>query len=196
MSVFRLKQDLVDPVDLHGVLRVRLGSQDNVFVSTYFTRLDQALIVWGVVTAAIFLVAQFCYLDWRIQAIVWSALSCAAILLVGRLAWFWVTTRNQRWILYGWSLLVMAGLVSTGYGILSAWGFLLRNLCSIWLGISAFGYFATGIGMQAQALILIGIVHICAIPILIVLPNWPFLLTGLVMSGSLFCLAVFQWEHY
>jgi hypothetical protein len=137
MSVFQLKQNLVNPVDLHGVLRIKLGSQDKVFVSTYLTRLDQALMVWGVVVAIIFLSAQFYYLDWGTQAVVWSALSVAAILLSGRLTWFWVTTRQQRWILYFWSLLVLTGLCLTDYGIFAGWGVILRNLCSIWLGISA-----------------------------------------------------------
>ena len=195
MSFFQFKQNLVDPVDLHGVLRIRLGGQDNIFISTYLTRLDQALILWGVVTAAIFLVAQFYVLDWSFQAIVWSALSGAAILAAGRLTWFWVSTRNQRWILYCWSVLVVVGLSLTDCGIVLGWGIVLGNLCSIWLAISALGYFVTGIGIRARALILMGVVHLCAIPGLKVFPAWQFLLTGLVMSASLLCLAAFQWEH-
>ena len=195
MSIFQLKQDLVDPVDLHGILRLQLGRQDKFFVATYFTRLDQALLIWGAVTAAIFLIAQFYFIDWHTQAIIWSALSGAAILTAGRLTWFWVTTRNQRWILYGWSLLVVCGLYLTDYGIVVGWGVILGNLCSMWLALSALGYFATGIGIQAKALILMSIVHLCSIPILTIFPTWQFLLTGVVMSGSLFCLAAFQWEH-
>ena len=195
MSIFQFKQSLVDPVDLHGVLRIRLGDPDNIFFSTYLTRLDQALILWGVVTATIFLAAQFYSLDWFLQSIVWSVLSSVAVLIAGRLTWFWVSTRNQRWILYCWSFLVVVGLYLTDYGIFRSWGIVLGNLCSMWLGISTLGYFVTGLGLRAKALILIGIVHLCAIPSLAIFPAWQFLLTGIVMSASLFCLAAFQWEH-
>ena len=195
MSIFQHKQILVDPVDLHGVLCIRFGGQDKSFISTYLTRLDQALILWGVVTAAIFLIAQFYPLDWSLQSIVWSVLSGGAILASGRLTWFWVSTRNQRWILYFWSFLVVVGLCLTDYGIVLGWGIVLGNLCSMWLAISALGYLITGIGIRAWALILMSFVHLCAIPSLMLFPAWQFFLTGVVMSSSLFCLAAFQWEH-
>ena len=195
MSIFQLKQSLVDPVDIHGVIRVQFGQRDNSFIITYLTRLDQALMTWGLVTAAIFLVAQFYLWDWSTQAVIWSVLSCVAVLVSGKLTWFWVTTRNQRWILYCWSLLVLVGLCLTDYGIFCGSGLILRHLCALWLGISALGYVITGIGIQAQALRFIGIVHACAIASLGLWPGWQFLLTGAVMSISLFCLALFHWDH-
>ena len=195
MFIFQLKQSLVDPVDLHGVIKIQFGDSDHALISTYLTRLDQALLAWGIATAAIFLVAQFNLLDWPTQAILWSALSGLVIVISGRLTWFWVTTRNQRWIVYGWSLLVIAGLFLTDYSIWSGWGFVLRHLCALWLALSAMGYTITGIGIKAPALILLGIIHACAIPILTLLPSHQFLLTGIVMSVSLFFLAAFHWEH-
>ncbi|MGD1856257.1 MAG: hypothetical protein ACFB2W_18605 [Leptolyngbyaceae cyanobacterium] len=195
MSIFQLKQSLADPVDLHGVIKIQLGRPTQPFISTYLTRLDQALIVWGLVTAAIFLIADSYYFDWYTQAVVWSVLSCIVTLISGRLTWFWVTTRNQRWIVYSWSLLVIAGLGLTDYSIFSGWGTLLRHLCALWLGISAVGYIITGIGIRAQALIVIGIVHILTIGGLMLLPVSQFLITGMVMSISLFLLAGFHWEH-
>ena len=195
MPIFQLKKKLVDPVDLHGVLHIRLGIHNRTFLSTDLTRLDQALILWGTVTGAIFLIAQSFPIDWRLQAVAWSVLSCVAIGVCGWLTWFWVITRNQRWILYGWSLLVLVGLGLTDYAIFGGSGLLLSHLCLIWLGISALGYVVTGIGMQAPALILIGMVHLCTAAGLPLVPVWNFLLTGVVMSSSLFCLAAFYWEH-
>ena len=195
MSIFQLKQTLVDPVDLHGVIKIQLGQPDHPLISTYLTRLDQALVAWGVLTAIIFLTAHFYLLDWYTQAIVWSGLSCLAIAISGKLTWFWVTTRNQRWILYGWSSLILMGLVLTDYGIFVSWGMVLRHLCALWLGISALGYVITGVGIQAPALILIGAAHIGTIPLLTLLPVPQFLLTGAVMTLSLFSLAAFHWEH-
>ncbi len=195
MSIFQLKQRLVDPVDLHGVIKIQIGNPDNAFISTYLTRLDQALLTWSVATAAIFLVAQYTLLDWSTQAILWSVLSCIVIWLSGRLTWFWVTTRNQRWIFYSWSLLVIAGLGLTDYGILAGWGLILPHLCPLWLSISAFGYVITGLGIKAPALVLIGIIHVCTVPGLTFLPIHQFLLTGIIMSASLFFLATFHWEH-
>ncbi|NEQ51470.1 MAG: hypothetical protein F6K11_15230, partial [Leptolyngbya sp. SIO3F4] len=172
MPIFQLKQSLVDPVDLHGIIKIQFGRQDSTFISTYLTRLDQALIAWGIVTAAIFLVAHFYILDWHTQAIIWSVFSCIAIAISGKLTWFWVTTRNQRWILYSWSVLVVLGLCLTDYGILSGWGLVLRHLCTLWLGISAIGYMITGIGIQAQALVLIGLIHAGTIFTLPILASW------------------------
>lgn len=196
MSIFQLKQSLVDPVDLHGVIKIQFGQYNKFWVSTYLTRLDQALIAWGMVTATIFLVAQLYVLDWTIQAIIWSVLSCIVILIAGKLTWFWVSTRNQRWIVYSWSILVMVGLGVTDYGIFGGWNLILGNLCALWLGISAVGYLITGLGIHAQALLLIGLVHVCTIPSLALLPIYQFLVTGSVMSISLFLLAAFHWEHH
>ena len=195
MSIFQLKQSPLDAVDLHGVIKIQFGQPDKIAISTYLTRLDQALIVWGIVTAIIFGVAQSYRIDWYTQAIVWSVLSVITVGISTRLAWFWVATRNQRWLIYGWSLLVVAGLCLTDYGIFTGWGLLLRHLCGLWLGISAIGYIITGVAIQAQALILTGIIHIGAIPCLTVLPARQFFLTGLVMSFSLWLLAIVKWRH-
>ncbi|MEM9266006.1 MAG: hypothetical protein AAGA46_10830 [Cyanobacteria bacterium P01_F01_bin.13] len=195
MSIFQLKQNLVDPVDLHGVIKIQFGQQDDPLISTYLTRLDQALITWGVMTAIIFLTAQFYLLDWYTQAIIWSVLSCLAIVIAGKLTWFWVTTRNQRWILYAWSILVLIGLGFTDYGIFVGSGMILRHLCVLWLGISALGYVITGIGIRAPALVFMGGVHVCTMPFLALLSVPQFLLTGIIMSVSLFFLAAFHWQH-
>ena len=194
MSIFQLKQSLVDPVDLHGVIKIQFGRSDKK-IFTYFTRLDQALILWGVAIAAVFLVAQCYWLDWFTQARLWSILSCLVLLVSSKLAWFWVTTRNQRWIVYLWSFLVLGGLGLTDYGIFAGWALVLRNLCALWLGLSAVGYVATGIGIHAQALLLTGAVHGIAILGLGLVPAHQFLLTGSVMSVSLFLLAMFHWDH-
>lgn len=192
MSIFQFKQGLTDLRELEGVIRIPLGIAATPF---YLTRLDQALVVWGLVTAAIFFVAQAYWVDWYTQALVWSALSAAAVALAGQLTWRWVSVRNQRWILYVWSALVVAGLALTDYGIFASWVPVLRNLCSLWLGLSALGYVMTGVGIHAPAMVLMGGIHGGAIALLDLFPRYQFLFTGGVMTASLFCLALFHWEH-
>lgn len=195
VPLFQFKQDTVDPVDLHGVVRIRWGNPAKPFLSTYLTQLDQALLVWGGATAAIFLIAQFYAFSWTFQAVIWSVLSGVATLVSGKLGWFWVSSRRQRWILYTWSLVVLMGLLLTAYGIFAGLPMVLVNLCPVWLVLCAIGYFATGIGIQAPAFMLSGAVHLAIIPALVTFPAWQFFWTGVTMSGCLFCLALLQWDH-
>lgn len=195
VPLFQFKQDMVDPVDLHGAVRIRWGNPAQPFLSTYLTQLDQALLVWGGATAAIFLIAQFYVFSWTLQALIWSALSGVATLISGKLGWFWVTRRQQRWILYTWSFLVLMGLLLTTYGVFAGLPIVLVNLCAIWLVLCAVGYFATGIGIHAPAFLLSGAVHLAVIPALLTFPAWQFFWTGVTMSGCLLCLALLQWQH-
>jgi hypothetical protein len=98
-------------------------------------------------------------------------------------------------VVYFWSLLMLVGMSLTDYGIFRPVGVLVANLCPGWLGLCALGYVLTSIGMQARALALMGLVHLAAIPLLFLFPAWQYCLTGVVLSGSLWILATWQWDH-
>ena len=62
-----------------GAIYLSAFSPLGIFPAQYYTRIDQALWVWGVTVALIFIPAQFLILDWRVQAVLWSSLSLIAI---------------------------------------------------------------------------------------------------------------------
>lgn len=195
MAVFRLKPSLPNPEELPGLLRLRWAGARRVWLDTYFTRLDQALALWGCVTAVIFWIGQLSPLAWRVQAIADSILTLWAIALTFWLIWQWTRVNPFRWVVYFWSFLMLLGMGLTDYGIFRPLGALLPYLCPGWLGLCSLGYLITSLGMQSSALALMSLIHLCAIPLTFVFPAWQFSLTGLVVSGSLWALATWQWEH-
>jgi hypothetical protein len=195
MAIFRVKPSLPNPEELSGILQLRWGVARWVWLDTYFTRLDQALALWGCVTAVIFWMGQLSSLAWRTQAIVDSILTLWAIALTLGLIWQWTRVKPFRWVVYFWSLLMLLGIGLTDLGIFRPVGGLLIHLCPIWLTLCGLGYGFTSLGMQSSALVLISLIHLCAIPLTLALPAWQFSLTGLVMSGSLWALATWQWDH-
>ena len=58
------------------------------------------------------------------------------------------------WILYSWAILMITGLVLTDCSIFAGWGGLLLHLCDLWLGLSAIGYFCTGVGLRSRTFLL------------------------------------------
>ncbi|HAJ63680.1 MAG TPA: hypothetical protein DCP31_34320, partial [Cyanobacteria bacterium UBA8543] len=88
----------------------------------------------------------------------------------------------------------VTGVVLTDLSIFLSWGQVLVNLCPMWLGLSAFGYFCTGIGMRSRAFILAGLIHLLGIVLLPCVCSWQFLGTGLVMAVSLLMFAGVQWD--
>jgi hypothetical protein len=56
------------------------------------------------------------------------------------------------------------------------------------------GYLATGLGLGSRAFILAGMIHLAAIPLCLSVVQWQFLITGLIMAGTLVLLAEAQWD--
>ena len=151
--------------------------------------------LWGWITGLIFLTPQFLpTVSWLDQAIIWSVLSVIGLGIMTWLAWFWVKVEQLRWLIYLWSGLVLIGLVLTDYGILQGSGLILMNLCPIWLAVCAAGYVAMGLDMRSRTFLIFAALHGAAIPLLNLVPAYQFLITAVVMSGSLFLLAELQWD--
>lgn len=193
--IFCFKQTLPPPEERIGLITLRYPLPGGTVRETYYTRLDQALILWGGVTAIIFLTAQFSYWDWHTQAIADSTLTVSATWLTGKLAWPWATARKARWVVGFWSGLMLSAIVLSDYGIVTSNSLILQHLCTGWLGVCALGYFVTAIGMKSRALTLVAMVHLCAVLVVREFIPWQFLLTGSILTLSLCLLGTLQWDH-
>ncbi|MFE4106961.1 hypothetical protein [Almyronema epifaneia] len=192
--ILRRKQPNLDVQDLRGLLRIHWQLGDRTLLSNLYTRIDQVFVVWGWITAIIFGVAQFTLISWSDQAIAWSLLTLVGTMAMTWLAWFWVKVESLRWLIYGWASLMLLGVLLTDYGIFGPCGWILVNLCPLWLGLTATGYLIMGIGMRSRTFLLTALIHGLSILMLSALPQWQFLITGLVMSGCLMLLSEVQWD--
>ncbi len=192
--IFRLKQPQLDVQDIEGLLKVHWKIGDITLFSGFYTRIDQAFLVWGLITLVMFTVAQFVPISWLTQAYWWSILSIAGTLAMIFLTRYWVWIEGIRWLLGCWTLLMLGGIGLTNLGIFWGWTWVLPHLCPLWLILCVVGYVATGFGLGSRAFILAGILHLATIPLCLSVLQWQFLITGLVMAGTLVLLAEVQWD--
>ncbi|WP_232214589.1 hypothetical protein [Rubidibacter lacunae] len=190
----RPKQSELDIQDLRGLLQVRLQLGTVQLHSAFYTRVDQALLLWSSIAIAIFATAQFSPLSWVFQAYLWTALTITGTIIVATLTRFWARVEQLSWVVRMWGLLTISGVVLTDLGIFLGWGIVLMNLCPLWFGIVALGYFFTGIGLRSRTFLGIGSIHLLAISLLPLVLGWQFLFTGLVIGGSLVLLSELQWD--
>jgi hypothetical protein len=163
--------------------------------SNFYTRIDQAFIIWGLLLIPMFATAQFLPIGWDLQAGLWSILSFIGTVAMVYWSTYWVKRRQVIWILYCWVLLMLLGVVLTDLGIFLGWGEILLNLCPLWLGLCALGYLCTGLAVRSRTLIFTGVVHVLGIFILPYSGGWQFLTTGGLMVICLLLLAEFEWDH-
>jgi hypothetical protein len=192
--IIRSKQEALDFQDRQGLLSLDLKLGDKTLISVFYTRIDQVFILWGLISAAIFITAQFAPISWVIQAGLWSVLTLIGTMGMVVLTHFWVKVERLRWVLYFWVILMLTGVVLTDLSIFLSWGPILMRLCPMWMGLSALGYFGTGVGMRSRAFTLASIVHLLGIAVLPYLGGWQFLSTGIVMAASLLMFAGVQWD--
>ena len=192
--IIRRKQHALDFQDRQGLLNLKLQISNKTLFHNVYTRIDQVFVVWGLITALIFFTAQFAPIDWRTQAAFWSALTIGGTAAMSVLTYFWVKVERLRWVLYAWIVLMLAGMAITDYGIFYGSATILMHLCDLWLGLSAVGYFCTGIGLRSRAFIMSGLFHLLGIAVLPLCVGWQFLATGLVMTANLLMFAQTQWD--
>jgi hypothetical protein len=192
--IIRSKQEALDFQDRQGLLSLDLKLGDKTLISVFYTRIDQVFILWGLISAAIFITAQFAPISWVIQAGLWSVLTLIGTMGMVVLTHFWVKVERLRWVLYFWVILMLTGVVLTDLSIFLSWGPILMRLCPMWMGLSALGYFGTGVGMRSRAFTLASIIHLLGIAVLPYLGGWQFLSTGIVMAASLLMFAGVQWD--
>lgn len=193
-SLLREKQTELDFQDLQGLWRIDWKFDRITIYSGIYTRVDQVFIIWGLIAGAIFATAQFLPISWTTQAIWWSVLTIGGAIAMASLTWFWAGVERLRWVVCGWAILMLAGVILTDLGIFLGWGEILIHLCPMWLGLSAAGYLLTGVGLRSRALFLAGCFHLLGVVCLPCVGGWQFLATGAVMSCSLLLLAQLQWD--
>lgn len=187
------------PLDIHsleeGLWLVNWQIGKIKLYSNFYTRIDQAFIIWGLLLIPIFVTAQFLPIGWDLQAALWSILSFIGTVAMVFWSTYWVKRRQVIWILYWWVLLMLLGVILTDLGIFLGWGEILLNLCPLWLGLCALGYLCTGLAVRSRTLLFTGVVHVLGIFILPYSGSWQFLTTGALMVVCLLLLAEFEWDH-
>ena len=192
--ILRAKQHELDIQDVCGLLRIHWQIGPFNLHSAFYTRVDQAFLLWGTISFVIFAVAHFFPISWSLQAYVWSALTIAGTIAMTNLTQFWARVEQLSWVVYGWGILMVAGVVLTDLGIFLGWGNILSNLCPMWLALVALGYFITGIGLQSRSFLFIAGIHALGLAVLPNVISWQFLFTGIVMGGCLMLLSQMQWD--
>ncbi len=192
--IIRRKQHALDFQDRQGLLTLKLQISNKTLFNNIYTRIDQVFGFWGLITAIIFFTAQFAPIDWITQAAVWSVLTGLGTVGMSILTNFWVKVERLRWVLYAWIVLMLGGVAITDLSIMWGWGIVLMHLCHLWLGLSAMGYFCTGLGLRSRAFAIAGLFHLLGILILPLCTGWQFLATGLVMTANLLIFAETQWD--
>ena len=192
--VLRRKQKELDYQDLQGLLRLYLKIAGKTIFTGIYTRIDQVFVVWGLISATIFMTAQFAPISWITQAIVWSVVTVIGSIVMSALTYFWVKVERVQWVLYTWIILMLGGVILTNCGIFLGWGQVLMHLSHLWLGLCAIGYLMTGWGLNSRALFFAGLFHLLGIGLLPYVMGWQFLTTGIIMVANLFILAETQWD--
>ena len=179
---------------LGSLLRAYLQQWVKVFSAIRLTELDQAFVAWGLAALLIFSLAQFSTLSWSIQAVLDASLTGATVAGTSGLTWQIAEIARLRWVVLLWAVLVSCGMGVTAYGIFCGVGFILVNLCPLWLGLCALGYLAMAIGMRSRCFAACSLVHGLAIIGLTFHPGWQFFTSGLVMALTLFFFSVVPWD--
>ncbi|MEG4837819.1 hypothetical protein [Microcoleus sp. B9-D4] len=190
----RRKQLNIEVQDLEGLWQVQFPLGKDRFYSQFYTCLDRTCLLWSLLLIPIFGTAQFFSVSWMLQAGLWSALSLVGTAAMVSMTYSWVKIERLIWVLYGWVILMLLGLLLTDLAIFLSWGKVLANLCPLWLGMSGIGYLATGFAVRSRALLAASLFHMLGILILPYTGGWSFLFTGSVMVFSLLVLAELQWD--
>jgi hypothetical protein len=192
--LLRDKQEEADFQDLVGLINFEYKIGNFTLFSGFYTRIDQAFILWGLISVGIFVTAQFLPISWSKQAILWSALTLTGTVGMVSLTWFWASVERLRSVVYSWVILMLTGLTVSDLSIFLGWGEVLMQLCPLWLALTAIGYMCTGLLMRSRTFLLMGLVHMLGILVLPYFGGMQYLTTGLIMTISLLLLAQWQWD--
>lgn len=192
--IFRTKQKALDIQDSLGAWRIELKFGVIPLFSTFYTPIDQVFLLWGILTLVLFSIGQMLSISWVVQAILSSVLTVVVTISMASLTFFWVRVESLVWLLLVWVALMLLGIILTDFSIFFNLGIGLKDLCSLWLGLSAIGYAITGVGLRSKTFLLIAAIHVCSVWFLPLVSSWQFLATGLVIGGSLLLLAQVQWD--
>lgn len=194
--ILKKKQLFLDQSQLHTLKCVEFNFQSALKIPLcgIYTCIDQAMAIWGLISAIIFINAQFLPISWTNQAVIWSIATCIGILLMFILTYSWTILEGISWLLYLWIGLMLIGMILTDLAIAFGHGIILGNLCNVWLALSAIGYAITGWAMRSRAFLLAGALHSLTMLFLPLFIGRQFLVTGIVMATNLFIFTEAQWD--
>ena len=190
----RRKQLKMDVQELQGLWQVQFPLGKDRFYSKFYTCLHRACLLWSLLLIPLFGTAQFFPVSWMLQAGLRSVLDLAGTAATLSMTYSGVKIERLTWVLYGWVILMLLGLVLTDLGIFLGWEKVLANLCRLWLGAISIGYLGTGFAVRSRTLLAASFFHLSGIFILPYTGGWSFLFTGAVMVFSLLVLAELQWD--
>jgi hypothetical protein len=178
-----------------GLLRVHWQVGEFTIHSSFYTKHDQACLLWSALSGSLFVIAQFLPVSWVTQAIVASVVTLIGVAGMIYLTWY-LTTAERRLaiVLFSWVGLMLTGAIVTDLSIFLSWLPVLMNICTFWLSLSAIGYLITAIGMRSRAFFLAAMLHLLAIGILPHVGQWQPLTTGIVIALSVYLIAELQWD--
>jgi len=192
--ILQKKQLSFNSQQLVSLKCLRVKPLEFIHLSGIYTCIDQAMILWGIISGIIFISAQFLPINWTDQAIFWSIITLIAIIFMITLTHSWTILENISWLLYGWVTLMIMGIVVTDCAIVYNWVLVLSHLCDLWLILSAIGYGLTAWGMKSRAFIIATVIHTISICFLPWFSGWQFAITGLIMMSNLLIFAEGQWD--
>ena len=191
---FCLKPTHLDISPQHKVFYLCWRRGEHRFCLRVYTRADLSFLLWALILIPIFVTPQFFSVNWTLLADLWSSLSLIGLAAMVAISHDWVKVERVSWVLYCWVILILVGLLVTDLGIILIWSGVIANLCSLWLGLSALGYWFTGLALHSRAIIAVGFLHLLAIGVLPYVSSWQFLFTGSVMVLALILLAELRWD--
>lgn len=177
-----------------GLWQIHWQFGQTTVLSTFYTRIDQACLLWGLITIGIFAIGQFTAIDWRIQALGGTVLTVAGAIATVKLANYCLPVKPLARVIGAWAMLMLAGMLLTDLGIFLMWGWVLQRLCLLWLTVSALGYLYSGLELRSRSFFLVCLLHLVGIFALPYVEAWQFLFTGCVIGFSAIGLAELQWD--
>ena len=140
----------MDVQELEGLWQVQFPLGKDGFYSKFYTCLDRACLLWSLLLIPLFGTAQYFPVSWMLQAGLRSVLGLGGTAAIVSMTYSWVKIERVTWVLYGWVILMLLGLVLTDWGIFLGGEKVLANVCPLWLGMSSLGYLGTGLAVRSR----------------------------------------------
>lgn len=194
IPVISKKKSALEIAPAPGLLRIHWQIGEFTIHSSFYTKHDQACLLWSLLSGSIFVIAQFLPVSWITQAIFASGVTLVGIAGMIYLTWYLTAERRLAIVLFAWAGLMLLGAIVTDLSILLSWLPVLTHICAFWLSLSTIGYLITAIGMRSRAFFLAALLHLVAIGILPYVASWQPLTTGIVIGCSVYLIAELQWD--
>jgi hypothetical protein len=111
------KQLNMDVQKLEGLWQVQFPLGKDRFYSKFYTGFERACLLWSLLLIPMFGTAPFFPVSWMLQPGFWSVFSLVGTAAMVSMTYSWVKLERLTWVLYGWVILMLLGLLLTDSGI-------------------------------------------------------------------------------